>query len=144
MSPDRYMGDRWVSGNLMRSTYVWLPMTISGTTASLVHFQIHGTSGKLFVFLQLLTNFPAKPSKLDSQHRRGDLDNGTHGKRSRSRKPFKSTYEQCPSPRLHLLLGRQISWLPGRYFVSWRDNYFSQYLKQQRWLDNNPCPRFER
>ncbi|KAI5854710.1 galactan 1,3-beta-galactosidase [Tricharina praecox] len=30
-----YMGDRWVSSNLMRSTYVWLPLTVSGTTASL-------------------------------------------------------------------------------------------------------------
>ncbi|KAK2043242.1 galactan 1,3-beta-galactosidase [Colletotrichum somersetense] len=30
-----YMGDRWVSTNLMRSTYVWLPLTISGTTITL-------------------------------------------------------------------------------------------------------------
>ncbi|KFY86775.1 hypothetical protein V500_07406 [Pseudogymnoascus sp. VKM F-4518 (FW-2643)] len=30
-----YMGDRWVSSNLMRSTYIWLPLTISGTTASM-------------------------------------------------------------------------------------------------------------
>jgi hypothetical protein len=30
-----YMGDRWVSSNLMRSTYVWLPLHISGTTASM-------------------------------------------------------------------------------------------------------------
>ncbi|ORY11419.1 galactan 1,3-beta-galactosidase [Clohesyomyces aquaticus] len=30
-----YMGDRWVSSNLMRSTYVWLPLQISGTTASM-------------------------------------------------------------------------------------------------------------
>lgn len=30
-----YMGDRWVSSNLMASTYVWLPLTISGSTASL-------------------------------------------------------------------------------------------------------------
>lgn len=29
-----YMGDRWVSTNLATSTYVWLPLTISGTTAS--------------------------------------------------------------------------------------------------------------
>ncbi|TVY28284.1 hypothetical protein LHYA1_G003266 [Lachnellula hyalina] len=29
------MGDRWVSTNLMRSTYVWLPLTLSGTTATL-------------------------------------------------------------------------------------------------------------
>ncbi|KAJ2977501.1 hypothetical protein NUW58_g7790 [Xylaria curta] len=27
-----YMGDRWVSSNLMRSTYVWLPLSFSGTT----------------------------------------------------------------------------------------------------------------
>jgi hypothetical protein len=30
-----YMGDRWVSENLMRSTYVWLPLQIDGTTASM-------------------------------------------------------------------------------------------------------------
>ncbi|KAJ3944782.1 uncharacterized protein N0V96_004796 [Colletotrichum fioriniae] len=30
-----YMGDRWVSTNLMRSTYVWLPLAISGTTITL-------------------------------------------------------------------------------------------------------------
>ncbi|KAF8320299.1 Arabinanase/levansucrase/invertase [Clavulina sp. PMI_390] len=30
-----YMGDRWVSSNLMASTYVWLPLTLSGTSASL-------------------------------------------------------------------------------------------------------------
>ncbi|KAF1836775.1 Arabinanase/levansucrase/invertase [Decorospora gaudefroyi] len=30
-----YMGDRWVSGNLMRSTYVWLPLRIDGQTASM-------------------------------------------------------------------------------------------------------------
>lgn len=29
------MGDRWVSENLIRSTYVWLPLTVSGTTATL-------------------------------------------------------------------------------------------------------------
>jgi hypothetical protein len=29
------MGDRWQSTNLMTSTYVWLPLTISGTTATL-------------------------------------------------------------------------------------------------------------
>lgn len=30
-----YMGDRWVSDNLMASTYVWLPLEFSGTTASM-------------------------------------------------------------------------------------------------------------
>ncbi|KAI0151100.1 galactan 1,3-beta-galactosidase [Pestalotiopsis sp. NC0098] len=30
-----YMGDRWVSSNLMRSTYVWLPLTISGTSITM-------------------------------------------------------------------------------------------------------------
>ncbi|KAG9077685.1 hypothetical protein FRC06_008766 [Ceratobasidium sp. 370] len=29
------MGDRWDGDNLMRSTYVWLPLEISGTTASM-------------------------------------------------------------------------------------------------------------
>lgn len=30
-----YMGDRWFSSNLMRSSYIWLPLNISGSTASL-------------------------------------------------------------------------------------------------------------
>jgi len=30
-----YMGDRWVGKNLMRSTYVWLPLRISGRKVSL-------------------------------------------------------------------------------------------------------------
>ncbi|KJK67249.1 Glycosyl hydrolases family 43 [Aspergillus parasiticus SU-1] len=30
-----YMGDRWDSSNLMRSTYIWLPLTIEDTTATL-------------------------------------------------------------------------------------------------------------
>ena len=30
-----YMGDRWVSSNLATSTYVWLPLSLSGTSASM-------------------------------------------------------------------------------------------------------------
>lgn len=30
-----YMGDRWKKDNLMTSTYIWLPLQISGTTASM-------------------------------------------------------------------------------------------------------------
>ncbi|KAG8696780.1 hypothetical protein FRC08_006946 [Ceratobasidium sp. 394] len=33
-----YMGDRWYSSNLMRSTYIWLPLVISGTTASMPNY----------------------------------------------------------------------------------------------------------
>ena len=43
-----YMGDRWVGDNLMRSTYVWLPLTISGTTATLknrVNWTLNPTTG---------------------------------------------------------------------------------------------------
>ncbi|KAM0096683.1 hypothetical protein ACP6JE_008821 [Aspergillus fumigatus] len=36
VQPITYMGDRWVPSNLMASTYIWLPLTISGTTATLV------------------------------------------------------------------------------------------------------------
>ncbi|KAH8586216.1 glycosyl hydrolase [Bisporella sp. PMI_857] len=32
-----YMGDRWISTDLSSSSYVWLPLTISGTTASLTN-----------------------------------------------------------------------------------------------------------
>ncbi|KAH7400259.1 glycoside hydrolase family 43 protein [Cadophora sp. MPI-SDFR-AT-0126] len=30
-----YMGDRWMKNNLMTSTYVWLPLELSGTTATM-------------------------------------------------------------------------------------------------------------
>ncbi|AEO58304.1 glycoside hydrolase family 43 protein [Thermothelomyces thermophilus ATCC 42464] len=33
-----YMGDRWVKDNLMASTYVWLPLSISGTSVSMKNF----------------------------------------------------------------------------------------------------------
>lgn len=33
-----YMGDRWVSSNLMASTYVWLPLTFSGTTVTMANY----------------------------------------------------------------------------------------------------------
>ena len=33
-----YMGDRWASSNLMASTYVWLPLTLSGTMASMQNY----------------------------------------------------------------------------------------------------------
>ncbi|OKO99981.1 hypothetical protein PENSUB_8198 [Penicillium subrubescens] len=32
-----YMGDRWLSSNLMASTYIWLPLTLSGRSASLTN-----------------------------------------------------------------------------------------------------------
>ncbi|KAG6359327.1 hypothetical protein INS49_012848 [Diaporthe citri] len=32
-----YMGDRWVSTNLMASTYVWLPLTFSGTKVTMAN-----------------------------------------------------------------------------------------------------------
>ncbi|KAL5362575.1 glycosyl hydrolase [Aspergillus floccosus] len=32
-----YMGDRWLSKDLASSKYIWLPLTISGTTASMDH-----------------------------------------------------------------------------------------------------------
>lgn len=43
-----YMGDRWKSSNLMTSTYVWLPITISGTKATMsnqVNWIINPTAG---------------------------------------------------------------------------------------------------
>lgn len=33
-----YMGDRWVSNNLQASTYVWLPLTVSGTKVTMKNF----------------------------------------------------------------------------------------------------------
>ncbi|KAM7185338.1 Glycosyl hydrolase, five-bladed beta-propellor domain containing protein [Rhypophila sp. PSN 637] len=33
-----YMGDRWLSDNLMASTYIWLPLKISGTSVTMKNF----------------------------------------------------------------------------------------------------------
>lgn len=43
-----YLGDRWVSSNLMRSTYIWLPLKIEGTTATMknsVNWVINPSTG---------------------------------------------------------------------------------------------------
>jgi hypothetical protein len=43
-----YMGDRWIGKNLMRSTYVWLPLRISGRKATLennAHWSLDVASG---------------------------------------------------------------------------------------------------
>ena len=45
-----YMGDRWQSANLMRSTYVWLPLKIEGTTASMknsINWVLDAKSGSM-------------------------------------------------------------------------------------------------
>ncbi|CAO2648754.1 Nn.00g097030.m01.CDS01 [Neocucurbitaria sp. VM-36] len=45
-----YMGDRWQSSNLMRSTYIWLPLKIDGTTASMknsVNWVLDASSGSM-------------------------------------------------------------------------------------------------
>lgn len=34
-----YMGDRWVSKDLKTSTYVWLPLNISGTTVAMKNYR---------------------------------------------------------------------------------------------------------
>lgn len=34
-----YMGDRWNSGNLLRSTYIWLPLRISGTNVTMEFYE---------------------------------------------------------------------------------------------------------
>uniref|UniRef100_A0A093UKK8 Uncharacterized protein n=1 Tax=Talaromyces marneffei PM1 TaxID=1077442 RepID=A0A093UKK8_TALMA len=33
-----YMGDRWISTDLVASTYVWLPLTFSGTTVTMADY----------------------------------------------------------------------------------------------------------
>ncbi|KAH6612857.1 glycosyl hydrolase [Chaetomium sp. MPI-SDFR-AT-0129] len=33
-----YFGDRWISSNLPASTYIWLPLTISGTSVTMKNF----------------------------------------------------------------------------------------------------------
>ncbi|KAK3290526.1 glycosyl hydrolase [Chaetomium fimeti] len=33
-----YMGDRWMKDNLMASTYIWLPLSISGTSVTMKNF----------------------------------------------------------------------------------------------------------
>ncbi|QRV98871.1 glycoside hydrolase family 43 protein [Ceratobasidium sp. AG-Ba] len=46
-----YMGDRWFSNNLMRSSYIWLPLSVSGTTLSLpnnyVNWVMDANSGSM-------------------------------------------------------------------------------------------------
>lgn len=52
------MGDRWLPDNLMASTYIWLPFTISGTTASLVrtHLLHKWKDGQVLTMMNLKKN----------------------------------------------------------------------------------------
>jgi hypothetical protein len=45
-----FMGDRWHSDNLMRSTYIWLPVTLEGTSASMknaVNWVLDASTGSM-------------------------------------------------------------------------------------------------
>jgi len=64
-----YMGDRWVSSNLMRSTYIWLPLTLSGTTASMknaVNWVLNTSTGAM----------TAGPSEISYEGEAGTMSNG--------------------------------------------------------------------
>ncbi|KAH8731533.1 glycosyl hydrolase [Phaeosphaeriaceae sp. PMI808] len=64
-----YMGDRWVSSNLMRSTYIWLPLQISGTTATMknaVNWVLDAQSGSM----------TSGPSENQYEGETGTLSNG--------------------------------------------------------------------
>lgn len=64
-----YMGDRWVSDNLMRSTYVWLPLKIEGSTASVknaVNWVLNAQSGSM----------TAGPEEKQYEGEAGTLSNG--------------------------------------------------------------------
>ncbi|KAH3904042.1 hypothetical protein HBI56_042830 [Parastagonospora nodorum] len=64
-----YMGDRWFSGNLMRSTYIWLPLKIDGTTASMknaVNWVLDPSTGSM----------NAGPEEKQAEGESGTLSNG--------------------------------------------------------------------
>lgn len=64
-----YMGDRWVSDNLMRSTYVWLPLNIDGTTATMknnVNWVLNPSTGSM----------TAGPEEKQVEGESGTLSNG--------------------------------------------------------------------
>lgn len=60
-----YMGDRWDGDNLVQSTYVWLPISISGTTTSLRNY-----------VNWLPTTFANGPSEYSYQGESASLTNG--------------------------------------------------------------------
>lgn len=64
-----YMGDRWVESNLMRSTYVWLPLQLSGTTATMknsVNWVLDASTG----------NMNAGPTETQNEGEAAALSNG--------------------------------------------------------------------
>jgi hypothetical protein len=64
-----YMGDRWVESNLMRSTYVWLPLKIEGTSASMknqVNWVVNTSTGAM----------GAGPEEKQVEGEAGTLSNG--------------------------------------------------------------------
>lgn len=65
-----YLGDRWVSTNLVASTYVWLPLTISGTSVTMAdytHWVPNVASGGAWT---------SGPSETDYQGEAGTLAGG--------------------------------------------------------------------
>jgi hypothetical protein len=62
-----YMGDRWVGKNLMRSTYVWLPLHISGRKASLenyAHWSLDSATGSWTPGAKLEISYEAEAAVL--------------------------------------------------------------------------------
>lgn len=67
-----YMGDRWVGKNLMRSTYVWLPLRISGRKASLENqasWSLDATTGSWTPASKSETNYEAEAANLSGGSR---------------------------------------------------------------------------
>jgi hypothetical protein len=81
-----YMGDRWIQGDLSRSTYVWLPLSIEGTNVSMTnreawsHDRGAGTEGREWTFKANELGQLSKGAKLLGNGAAGYVggpDNGT-------------------------------------------------------------------
>jgi hypothetical protein len=64
-----YLGDRWVPSNLMRSTYIWLPLEVSGTSVRL-------TNRVNWVPNAAAETWSAGPSETQVEGESGALGNG--------------------------------------------------------------------
>jgi hypothetical protein len=137
------MGDRWESSDLATSTYIWLPLTLSGTSATLVirpfpSFTFHFPPSRS----PRLTIMIAQRSKLDPQPLRRHLDNRPIRNRPRSRIQHLHPHQRGKNRIMFWLL----RWLRGRLHRRFfrRDPHIPLRPIKHRRRNHNPYPFHER
>lgn len=75
-----YMGDRWLKNNLMASSYVWLPLSISGTSVTMKNYVswVPTTNFSAWQKAPAETSYNAEKATLDGKARSVDCSGCTN------------------------------------------------------------------